>query len=292
MTQLGVVFPQSEIGSDPGAVRAFAQAAEDLGCRHLQIYDHVLGADASVRPGWTGFDAESPFHEVFVLFGFLAAVTTRLRLFTGVLVLPQRQTALVAKQAAEVDVLTGGRLTLGVGLGYNEVEYEALGMAFADRAERFEEQIALLRRLFTEPSLSFEGRWNRVTAAAINPLPVQRPIPIWIGGSAPRALRRAARLGDGFLPEMAMAAHGGLNPRDAVAQVRALVAAAGRDVAAYGVNARVNVASGDPGDWRAEVETWRALDVSHITLTTMGAGYAGPDEHIGRLQAAIAAIAA
>ena len=137
MAQLGVVFPQTELGADGHVVRAFAQAVEDMGYRHLQIYDHVLGADRRARPGWKGFDADSEFHEVFVLLGFLAAVTSQLELFTGILILPQRQTALVAKQAAEVDGLTGGRLRLGVGLGYNEVEYEALGMDFHNRGARF-----------------------------------------------------------------------------------------------------------------------------------------------------------
>jgi probable F420-dependent oxidoreductase len=291
MTQIGVVFPQTELGSDPGAARAFVQAVEGLGYGHLQIYDHVLGADRALRPGWTGFDSEDPFHEVFVLFGFLAAITTSLELFTGVLVLPQRQTALVAKQAAEVDVLTGGRLRLGVGLGYNEVEYEALGMDFHNRGARFEEQIDLLRELFTRPSVSYQGRWHRLTAAAINPLPVQRPIPIWIGGSAPRALRRAARLGDGFLPESAAAAYGGKDPMQAVAEVRALVEEYGRDASRFGVNGRIDVGVGDADDWRAEMEAWRALHVSHVTLTSMFAGFTGPDAHIERLQDALEALA-
>ena len=290
MTQLGAIFPQTELASGARAAREFAQAVEDLGFRHLQIYDHVLGADPAGRPGWTGFDSGDPFHEVFVFFGFLAALTSTLELFTGVLILPQRQTALVAEQAAEIDVLSGGRMRLGVGLGYNEVEYEALGMEFHDRGARFEEQIELLRRLFTEPSVSYEGGWHRISAAAINPRPVQQPIPIWIGGSAPRALRRAARLGDGFIPEMAVAAHGGQDPMQAVTEVRALLAACGRDVARFGINARVDVAVGDANAWRADVEAWRALDVSHVTLSTMGGGFNGPGEHAARLEAAMTAV--
>ena len=200
--RLGVVFPQTEIGPDPGAVRAFAQAAEELGYDHLLAYDHVLGADTTNRPDWPGpYRAEHEFHEIFVLFGYLAAVAPGLELVTGVLVLPQRQTALVAKQAAEIDLLTGGRFRLGVGLGWNFVEFEALGEDFANRGRRSEEQIEVLRRLWTEPVVDFEGSWHRIPAAGINPLPVQRPIPVWIGGSAEAAIRRTARLADGFFPQ-------------------------------------------------------------------------------------------
>ena len=197
----GVVFPQIEIGADPVGCRDFAQAAEGLGFDGLMTYDHVLGADTSVRPDWSGwYQMEDLFHEPFVLFGHLAAVTERIRFVTGILILPQRQTALVAKQAAEVDVLSGGRMTLGIGVGWNDVEFEALGENFRDRGRRCEEQIALMRRLWTEESVDFEGKWHRVSAAGINPLPVQRPIPVWIGGAADPVLRRAARIGEGWLP--------------------------------------------------------------------------------------------
>src|SRR5436853_5331098 len=181
-TQLpvGVVFPQTEIGADPAGVRAYAQAAQDLDYSHLVVYDHVLGADPAAYPGWSGpYTAQTMFHEVFVLFGYLAAVAPALELVTSVVILPQRQTALVAKQAAEIDILTGGRFRLGLGIGWNHVEYEALGMDFTNRGRRLEEQIELLRRLWTEPVFDFEGRWHTVTAAGLNPLPVQRPIPIW-----------------------------------------------------------------------------------------------------------------
>src|ERR671934_2916999 len=194
--QVGVVFPQTEIGADAGGVRAFAQAAQELGYRHLLAYDHVLGADVSGRAGWPGpYTAEHQFHEILVLFGYLAAVVPGLELVTGVLVLPQRQTGLAAKQAAEVDILTGGRFRLGVGLGWNVVEFEALGEEFGNRGRRAEEQIELLRRFWTEPVVSFEGRYHSVPAAGVNPLPVQRPIPVWIGGSAEPAIRRAIEIG-------------------------------------------------------------------------------------------------
>src|SRR5918912_914154 len=185
--QIGAIFPQTEIGPDPAGVRAYAQAVQAMVLQHLEAYDHVLGADPAGHPGWEGtYDVNSQFHEPFVLFGLLAGVAPGLELVTAVIVLPQRQAALVAKQSAEVDVLTGGKLRLGVGIGWNAVEYEALGMDFHNRGRRFEEQIELMRRLWVEPSVDFQGKYHRVTAAGINPMPVQRPIPVWIGASAER----------------------------------------------------------------------------------------------------------
>src|SRR5687768_12853138 len=179
--QIGVVFPQTEIGAAVDDVRAYGLRLEELGLAHVLAYDHVLGADPAVHSPWTGpYDVHTTFHEPFVLFGYLAAITS-LELVTGVIILPQRQTALVAKQAAEVDLLTRGRFRLGVGLGWNPVEYEALGKDFRNRGRRSEEQVSLLRRLLSEPSVTFEGRHERVTGAGIAPLPVQRPVPIWFG---------------------------------------------------------------------------------------------------------------
>ncbi len=188
--RVGVVFPQTEIGADVGAVRAYAQRVEELGYRHVLAYDHVLGADPAVHRGWQGpYDVTTTFHEPFVLFGYLAGITS-LELVTGIIILPQRQTALVAKQAAEVDLLTRGRFRLGVGLGWNAVEYEALGQDFATRGRRIEEQVDLLRRLWTEPTVTFHGRFDEVTGAGLAPLPVQRPIPVWFGGQSDPAYRR------------------------------------------------------------------------------------------------------
>jgi probable F420-dependent oxidoreductase len=179
--RLGVTFPQTEIGDDPDDIVDFVRAAEAGGFTFLMPYDHVLGAGLAHRPDWRGpYNAETPFHEVFVLFGFLAAIT-RLELVSGVLVLPQRQTALVAKQAAEVDVLTRGRFRLGVGIGWNEVEYQALGEGFRDRARRYEEQIEVLRLLWTNDVVTFKGRYHEIDEAGILPRPVQQPIPIWMG---------------------------------------------------------------------------------------------------------------
>ena len=284
--QVGVVFPQTSIGADPGGVRAFAEAAAGLGFRHLLAYDHVLGADVSSRREWPGpYTSEHQFHEILVLFGYLAAVAPELELVAGVLVLPQRQTALVAKQAAEVDILTGGRFRLGVGLGWNFVEFEALGENFRDRGTRSEEQIEVMRRLWTEPVVDFEGRWHRIPRAGINPLPVQRPIPIWIGGSAETALRRAAILADGFFPQ---------RPIDGdwaktMSLFRGWVEEAGRDPAQIGIEWRIDVAAGTQDDWRAEAEERKRLGATHISLATMRGGL-DVDGHVARLRDAFEAL--
>src|SRR3954468_14232001 len=234
--QIGAVFPQTEIGADVGAVRAYAVRVHELGFAHLLAYDHVLGADPAVHSPWRGpYDITTTFHEPFVLFGYLAAVTS-LELVTGVIILPQRQTALVAKQAAEVDLLTGGRFRLGIGVGWNAVEYEALGKDFTNRGARMSDQIGLLRRLWTEPTVTFEGKHERVTGAVLAPLPVQRPIPVWFGAQSPAAYRRAGRLGDGWFPQVP--------PGPKLDEARAIVDGAareaGRDPASLGMEGRVS----------------------------------------------------
>ncbi|HEV2109353.1 MAG TPA: LLM class F420-dependent oxidoreductase [Thermomicrobiales bacterium] len=281
--RIGVTFPQPEFSNDPIAIRDYAQTVESLGFRHILVYDHVLSADLTSRPGWTGaYNLAHPFHEVFVLLGYVAAVTTNLELVTGVLILPQRQTALVAKQAAEVDVLSGGRLRLGVGVGWNKVEYDGLGKTFGDRGARSEEQIALLRALWTEPSVSFEGRWERVIEAGINPLPVQRPIPVWIGGYAEATLRRVGRIGDGWFPWR----EPNETMRDAVRRLRAYAVEAGRDPDAIGLEPQLNVGRGDPEAWRTFLDGWRALGATHLCLSTMGNGFTTPAEHLAALSRA------
>jgi probable F420-dependent oxidoreductase len=276
--QIGVVFPQNELGGDPGAARAYGQGAEELGFRHLLAYDHVLGADPAVHEGWQGaYDVDTTFHEPFVLFGFLAAVTS-LELVTGVIVLPQRQTALVAKQAAEVDLLTGGRLRLGVGVGWNAVEYEALGLSFIDRGRRYDEQIGLLRRYWTERVVTHEGDYERVTAAGIAPLPVQRPIPLWFGAESAPAYRRAGRLGDGWFPQV----RPGPDLDAAKAVVDRAAVDAGRDPADLGMEGRIS--------WRGNEEQlarhagdWAAAGATHISVDTMRAGLSTADDHLGAL---------
>jgi probable F420-dependent oxidoreductase len=198
--KIGVVFPQIEFKPDPIAVRDYAQAVEGLGFSHMHAYDHVLGANPERPGGWTGpYTFLNPFFEPFVLFSYLAGLTHKIEFGTGILILPQRQTALVAKQAATLDVLSNGRLRLGVGNGWNEVEYIALGENFHNRGKRMEEQVALMRLLWTQPLVNFSGHWHNIPDAGINPLPVQRPIPVWFGGTDDKVLRRMARIGDGWM---------------------------------------------------------------------------------------------
>jgi len=285
--EYGVVFPQTEIGTDPGAIGAFARAAEDLGFAHLLIYDHVLGAVP--RGEWLGYTYKDAFHEPLVLLGYLAGVTSRLVLATGILILPQRQTALIAKQAAEVDVLSGGRLRLGVGVGWNDVEYEALGEDFHRRGARLEEQIAVLRALWTEEVVTFAGRFHRITAAGINPLPVQRPIPIWFGGESDVAMRRIARLGDGWILGGTLRSPHERHPQVAggyaamVEKFRSYLRHAGRAPTDVALERRVAVTAG-PEKWASAAEEWRALGGTHFSLSTMNAGLGTPDEHIAALR--------
>jgi probable F420-dependent oxidoreductase len=287
--RLGAVFPQTEIGADPAGVRAFAEGVQELGFRHLMAYDHVLGASRERHTHLTGpYREEHMFHEILVLFGYLAAIVPGLELVTGVVIAPQRQTALLAKQAAEVDVLTSGRLRLGLGIGWNDVEYEALGMNFRDRGKRFEEQIELMRRLWTQPLFDYDGRWHRVTAAGINPLPVQRPIPIWIGGSAEPALRRAAQVADGFFPQRPL--EGGWPAT--LERMREWAQEVGRDWNRFGIDARISVGTGAPEEWRTAADEWRRLGATHLTIATMGGGLEGPDAHVERLRQALEAVAA
>jgi probable F420-dependent oxidoreductase len=283
--QIGVVFPQTEIGPDAGAVRAYAECAEQLGYRHLLAYDHVLGADPEAHPGWSGpYDIFTTFHEPMVLFGYLAAVT-RLELVTGIIILPQRQTALVAKQAAEVDLLTGGRFRLGIGLGWNRVEYEALGKDFTNRGRRAEEQVELLRRLWTEQSVTFRGTDEQVTGAGIAPPPVQRPIPVWFGAQSPTAYRRAGRLGDGWFPQVPPGPQ--LDAARVIVEQAAV--AAGRDPAAIGMEGRVSW-NGDPAQLADRTGRWEQAGASHLSVNTMGAGLATVDAHLTALEHAAAAL--
>ena len=286
--ELGVVFPQTEIGSDPIAVRDYAQAAEQLGYTHLIAYDHVLGADTSRHENWQGgYTLESMFHEPFVLFGYLAGFTSSIELVTAVLILGQRQTALVAKQAAEVDVLSGGRLRLGIGVGWNHVEYEALGENFHDRGRRSEEQIELLRALWTNEVVDFHGRWHNVTHAGISPLPVQRPIPVWLGAGgraspipSDRVLRRVGRLADGWFPQFQWGDEG----KAAIAKVHEAARQAGRDPAAIGLEPRVNFSDGNPEFWQEQATIWRDAGATHFGVNTMRGGLAGPQQHIDAIR--------
>ena len=283
--QIGVVFPQTEMGPDGGAVRTYGQRVEELGFRHVLAYDHVLGADRAVHQGWDRpYDSTTTFHEPLVMFGFLAALTS-LELVTGIIILPQRQTALVAKQAAEVDLLSGGRLRLGVGLGWNYVEYEALGQDFATRGRRIEEQVGLMRRLWTEPSLSHAGTFDRIAGAGLAPLPVQRPIPVWFGAQSAPAYQRVGRLADGWFPQM--------QPGPELDQARAAVSQAateaGRDPATLGMEGRISW-RGDAGQLAEQAARWQHAGASHVSVNTMGAGLATLDDHLAALAEAARAL--
>jgi probable F420-dependent oxidoreductase len=275
--RLGAVFPQNESGTDMAAIREYVEALETAGYDHLGIYDHVLGASPDRPGGWQGpYTSEHLFHEVMVFYGYLAAITSRVELVTSILVLPQRQTALVAKQAVEIDLLSGGRFRLGVGLGWNPVEFEALGEDFKTRGRRIEEQIDVLRRLWAEPLVDFHGSEHQVSNAGLNPLPT-RQIPIWMGGTAEAAKRRAARLADGWMMNRET------DPEAALETVRGYVAEAGRDVGAFGVDVRVGVRNGVEKAL-ADAARWEELGVTHLTVDLGRAGLEFPRGHIEVLQ--------
>ena len=284
----GVVFPQTEIGADPVAVRDYVQAVESLGYAHMMAYDHVLGADTNQHANWEGsYTSESMFHEPFVLFGYLAGVTTTLELVTAVLILSQRQTALVAKQAAEVDLLTGGRLRLGVGVGWNHVEYEALNQDFSNRGRRYAEQIPLLREFWTNDVVGFDGKYHKVDHAGVNPLPVQRPIPIWMGAGAranpvptDRVLRRVASLADGWFPQM----QPGDDAKFTVERLQTFLSEVGRESSSMGMEPRINLADGNPEIWQAHAKAWQSMGATHVSINTMRAGLNSPQDHIDAIQ--------
>ena len=277
---IGLVYPQTEYPADPAAIRAYAQAAEELGYSHVLAYDHILGANPDRPGGWSGpYTYQTPFIEPFLLFSYMAAATTRLGFISGVIILPQRETTLVAKQAATLDVLCGGRFRLGVGTGWNEVEYVATGYDFHSRGRRQEEQIEVLRLLWTQELVTYKGRWHDIPDAGLNPMPVQRPIPIWLGGHADAMLRRVARLGDGWLPmfRSAAAARGHLDTLDRY------LAEAGRSRADLGLEPRLHWGDGDLDALGRTLEEWRAAGATHISLNTMGSGFKTPGEHLAAI---------
>ena len=280
--QIGVVLPQTEIGNDPGAIAAYAQAVEAMGFTHILVFDHVLGANPERPGGWKGpYTYRHAFHEPFVLFGFLAAATRRVGLVTGIVILPQRQTALVAKQAAAVDVLSGGRLRLGVGVGWNAVEFEALGEDFTKRGQRIEEQVEVMRALWTQELVTFAGREHRISDAGLNPLPVQRPIPIWMGGESEVVQQRMARLADGWMPHFRAGAAG----QAAIDRIHGLVKAVGRDPKAFGIEGRMTLSQIPPAEWGKEMEAWKAMrGVTHLCVHTGGMSLAKPADHVETLR--------
>ncbi len=272
--QIGVIFPQTEIGTDPIVIRDYVQTVEALGYHHLVAFDHVLGGDPTKHSGLR-YTSSHMFHEPFVLFGYLAALTS-LELASAVIILPQRQTALVAKQAAEVDVLTGGKLRLGIGVGWNSVEYEALGMDFHARGRVIEEQIEVMRLLWSQEIISYQGKYHTINYAGLNPLPTRRSIPIWMGGRADILLRRTARLADGWFPQDKP----DNQMRETLERLRGYIRKAGRDVSSVGIEVRVNASDGNPDEWHRQTQAWQALGATHIAINTMNAGFASLDQHI------------
>lgn len=275
--QIGVVFPQNEIGTDPSAIRDYAQTAEELGYTHILAYDHVLGANPDRPGGFKGpYTYQSSFHEPFVLYSYMAAFTQKIGFVPGVLILPQRQTALVAKQAATLDVLSGGRVRLGIGIGWNKVEYEALGENFHNRGMRCEEQVAVLRALWTQELVVFKGRYHHIPDAGLKPLPLQRPIPIWFGGSANAVLKRIAKLGDGWLVNFRSAEE--CKPH--LDTLDTNLAAAGRAREQIGIEARIRHGDGNPAAWQILMRDWEAVGATHLSMITEGAGFNTPQKHI------------
>ena len=262
--RLNAIFPTRDIGSDPARIRDWAQAAEDLGYAYIEVPDHVFGVTA--RDGWTPlYNETDPFHETFTTLAFLAAVTKTIRLSSGVLILPQRQTGVVAKQAAEVDILSGGRLRLGIGVGWNHVEYQGLGSDWKTRGARQAEQVEVLRRLWTEDLVTYKGRFHDLHEVNVVPPPVQRPIPVWFGGSSDAVVKRAARLGDGWMP---------IVPPDEQAEaklaaLRGHLQAFGRDPASFGLEAWLRMSDPDPQRWAAAADGWRRLGAQMVMLYPM-----------------------
>ncbi len=283
--EVGVIFPQTEIEPDPVAIKDFAQAAEAMGYSHLFIADHVLGADSAHHdfPALRTYNHKSVVHETLTLMGYLSAVTQRVGLATGILILPQRQTVLVAKQAAEVDVLSGGRLRLGIGVGWNTVEFQALGEDFHNRGARSAEQIEVMRALWTQDVVDFHGKWHNISHAGLNPLPVQRPIPVWLGAGSAQGptppdsvLKRVARLADGWCPNLSPNETG----RSIVEKVHGFMKEMGRDPEALGLDGRLRTSGKQPEDWMDEAKAWKDLGASHLSIENRQGGLKTAGEHI------------
>ena len=288
--RIGVSLPQREpgLGRDISAITEYARAAEAMGYDHIRTGEHVLGANAASRPGWQGpYTHNDLWHEPFVLFGYLAGLTKTLEFVTSIVILPQRQTALVAKQAAALDLVSGGRLRLGIGVGWNPVEFEALGEDFSTRGRRIEEQIEVMRALWTQELVTYRGRWDTITDAGLNPMPVQRPIPIWIGGGpgsaggtstvgADRVLRRIAKMADGWFPSLGLETGVG----EAIATLHDYIRQEGRDISEVGIEGSVSVAGPSEDECVQQVSAWRELGATHLSVNTAGAGLTSLDRHI------------
>ena len=276
--RIGAVFPQLEAGTDIGAITDYIQNVESLGFDHVLAFDHVLGANASSRPGWSGaYQHTDSFYEPMTFYSYVAAITSRLELATGVIILPQRQTALFAKQSATLDLISGGRLRLGIGTGWNQVEYEALGENFHNRGKRSEEQIDLLRKLWSQELVTFEGKFHTVTDAGLNPLPPERSIPIWFGGMADPVLERVAKMGDGWLPL------GSPNDKLKISfdTLKKYLDQNSKSMSDIGVEAMISLKNSDSDtDIRKDLSSWAEMGTTHISINTMNCGLKFPGEHI------------
>ncbi len=300
--RIGVLLPHLEpvFRGDVGAIAEYAQAAESLGFDHIKMGEHVLGTNAGSRPGWKGpYNHLDPFHDPFVLFAFLAARTTTLELATGIVILPQRQTALVAKQAATLDLVSGGRLRLGIGVGWNAVEFDALGQDFSTRGRRCEEQIELMRALWTNERVTYHGRWDTVADCGLNPLPVQRPIPIWIGGGpgaiwigdragasagpaadGDRVLRRIARMADGWFPSLGL----DTGVAEAVSTLHGYIREEGREIADVGIEGSISLTGSTANEWTSQASQWEKLGATHLAVSSAGAGMTSVEQHVDALR--------
>ena len=267
--KIGISLPVRELEDDLGAIKEFAQTADELGYTHLRVPDQVL------RPNG------GHLHEPMMLLAYIAAVTKHIELVPSVIVTPSRQTVLLAKQAAELDVFTGGRLRLGIGVGGSEAEYESLGADFHSRGARIEEQIELLKALWTQEAVTFSGRWDEVVGAGLSPLPIQQPIPLWIGPSGapiPRVRARIGRHADGWFvlcsPEEFPAVR---------ADISAAATAAQREPGAIVAEAGVAVVGPREAEWRSRVKGWRDAGLTHLCLRTLG-GNLEPQQHIIKMR--------
>jgi probable F420-dependent oxidoreductase len=278
--KIGLVYPQTEYGSDPGAIREYAQTAEGLGFTHVLAYDHVLGARPHSPESWPGpYTYQHAFQSPLLLYSYMAAVTEVLGFVTGIIILPQRQTALFAKQAATLDILCGGRLRLGIGIGWNAVEFEALNENFHNRGKRIEDQVKLLRALWGQPLVNYHSDWHTIRDAGLNPLPVQRPIPIWFGGHAKPVLRRVAQMGDGWIPNYRRVAEA----RDSLDLIRRYLEEAGRAPRDIGIEPRLVYGAGDPDHWTEIIREWEDAGATHLSFNTMGSGFDTPQQHLGAI---------
>ena len=278
--EIGAVFPHNEIGTDPQAIKDYAQGVEELGVTHLLIYDHVLGADRDRPGGFEGpYDKDVAFHEPFTTFAFIAAVTKKLDMITTVMILPQRQTVLVAKQAAELAILSNNRFKLGIGVGWNTVEYTGLNENFKNRGKRQEEQVELMRLLWESEVLEYKGDYHHIDKASINPRPSKR-VPIWFGGGAPQLIERCADLGDGWIPLM------GPNEaaRKTLTAIKEKRESKGLDWDNFGVQAQAQYAGGDAERWNKHAEKWRNLGASHLAIATHNAEPTNIEGHLGRIK--------